>query len=268
MRWLERIEKHFNWLAFPGLYKYLTFLGVLAFATQYAKPGISLLLDFDKEAIMHGEVWRLLTFPIASWGALGFTAWQMFLLFCGVMLSVTISDSMDELWGSTRVTLYILTSWILVAAVQFLFGAPAGLMLGFLVQLPLFFAFATFFPKYEILLMFILPIQIRFVAWITGATMLYSVIKAPVLLVIYVPALLPYALWVLPGFIRGTVSVAGSAVRRAKFNKTQMPQGEAFHHCESCPRTEKTDPSLNFYTLPDGKEYCSDHLPPEFAGKP
>jgi hypothetical protein len=266
MRWLERLERHFNWLAFPGIYKYLAFLGIIVFASQWARPDIFALLDFNRAGISKGEVWRLFTFVPAAAGGFPFDALGTVMLFFATTIAIMISDSMDELWGSTRVTLYVLVSWAAVTAVQFVFGS-GGFMAAGLIFSSMFFAFATFFPKVELMIAFIVPIQIRFLGWAAAVFLLIGVIKMPALLILVVPAMLPYAIWVLPEVIRGQASLAGAAVRREKFNRAQMPQSEAFHRCETCGRTENSDPNLRFFTTTDGKEYCADHLPEEYAAK-
>jgi hypothetical protein len=55
--------------------------------------------------------------------------------------------------------------------------------------------------------------------------------------------------------------VLESAQRRRRFDAKKQPEGDAFHTCEVCGRTDVTDPRLEFRVGHDGKEYCVEHLP-------
>jgi hypothetical protein len=111
-------------------------------------------------------------------------------------------------------------------------------------------------------MMFLLcPVQVRIFGWITGVLLLLNGLINPTSLFLTVPALIPYALWVLPDVIHGRKSLVKAAQRRRKFNVASVPETSTFHRCETCRRTERDSEDLQFFTLPDGKEYCEDHLP-------
>jgi hypothetical protein len=262
VRWLDRIEQRLDWLHFPGLFKYLTFLGVIAYACQWARPDIALLLDFDREKILAGEVWRVFTFLFVPMGMRSFSAWGVFILFFAVQLAFMISDSLEEAWGTTRTTLYILVGWLGLIIAQFVF-APYSLASGLLLSTSMFFAFATLYPRVELMLFFIIPVQVRILAWISAAILGLTVVTNPWSLVLVFPAMLPYLLWVLPDVIHGRKSLVKAAHRRRKFQTASVPEALAFHRCETCGRTERDSEDLQFFTLPDGKEYCQEHLPPQ-----
>jgi hypothetical protein len=262
VRWLDSIERRLGWLSFPGLFKYLTFLGVIAFACQWVRPDIGFLLDFDHEGVFkRGEVWRIFTFIMAPMGNGGFSAVGVLFLFFAVMISFLISDSLESAWGPTRTTLYILVAWVGMAVSHLVF-APSWLGSGTMLYSSLFFAFATLFPRVEFSLFFLIPVQVRFLAMISGVLLAMNAIRSPSSLYIIVPALLPYCLWVLPDVIHGRKSLVAAAQRRRKFNVSKLPESVPFHKCEVCQRTERDPADLEFFVMPDGKEYCSEHLPP------
>ena len=251
-----------EWLHFPGLFKYLTFLGVIAYACQWARPGIALLLDFDRSKILSGEVWRVFTFLFAPMGMRSFSALGVFFLFFAVQIAFMISDSLEQAWGTTRTTLYILVGWLGLIIAHFAF-APYSLASGLLFAASMFFAFATLFPRVELMLFFIIPVQVRILAWIAAVILGLMVLTNPSSLVLVFPAMLPYLLWVLPDVIHSRKSLVKAAHRRRKFEVASRPESQAFHRCETCGRTERDPGDLEFYTLPDGKEYCQEHLPPQ-----
>jgi hypothetical protein len=127
----------------------------------------------------------------------------------------------------------------------------------------MFLAFATYFPTYEFRLFLILPVQLRWLAWLSLAVMVYSMLSEPLLAWLVIPTLLPYGVWILPGYLKNRKGLAEAAVRRRKFESVSKSDGTAFHRCAVCNRTEKDDDELEFRTFPDGTEYCVDHLPEE-----
>jgi hypothetical protein len=262
VRWLEKIEPYFDWLHFQGLFKYLTFLGVIAFACQWANPNIAQMLAFDREKILSGEVWRVVTFIFTPMGVPAFWSVGVVLLFFATRIAFLVSDALESEWGSTRTTLYILVGWLGLLVSHFIFDMPSYLS-GTTLYASLFLAFATLFPKLELSMMLLMPVQVRIFGLITGVIMLFNAILHPSTLLTTVPVMIPYLLWVLPGVIYGRKSLVKAAQRRRKFQIASRPESQAFHRCDSCGRTERDSEDLEFYTLPDGKEYCQQHLPPQ-----
>jgi hypothetical protein len=262
VRWLDKIEPYFDWLHFQGLFKYLTFLGVIAFACQWASPDIGALLAFDRDKILAGEVWRVASFIFTPMGVPGFWSVGVVILFFATRIAFLVSDALESEWGSTRTTLYILVGWLGLVVSHFIFDMRSD-MSGVSLYTSLFLAFATLFPRVEFSLMFLIPLQVRIFGWVTGVIMLWNAIFHPYTLLTTVPVMIPYLLWVLPGVIHGRKSLVKASQRRRKFQIASRPESQAFHRCESCGRTERDSEDLEFYTLPDGKEYCQEHLPPQ-----
>lgn len=257
---MDRIERRFEWLAFPGLFKYLTLLGVLVYVCQWVSPDLANVLDFDRDKILQGQVWRLFTFLVAPMGLHSFTPLGALFLYFAVRIAFLISDSLEELWGATKLTLYIVLAWVGLAASHFVFDiGPA--MSGALIYTSLFLAFATCFPQVRFLMFFILPVEVRWLGWLAAVMLALGCLRAPVLLLLVVPAMLPYAIWLLPDIASGRKRLAEASVRRRRFEAAKVPEAEPFHRCETCGRTERDSPDLEFRVLPDGTEYCTEHLP-------
>lgn len=266
MRWLENLERKMDWLHFQGLFKCLAFLGAIAYACKWARPAIVRQLFFDRESILNGEVWRVFTFILTPTAAQNFTPVGALLVIIGVQVSFMISDSLESIWGSTRTTLYILTGWLCLASAQFAFDLPyfySPLSAGLMLYTSVFLAFATNFPRVEFRMFFLIPVEVRILAWITGALLLVNAILHPFSLLIVAPAMVPYLLWVLPGAVRSQKTLAKAAGRRRQFTIAKGSAAQPFHVCEVCRRTEHDPADLEFFVLPDGKEYCSEHLPPK-----
>lgn len=261
MHWLERLEKRLHWIAIPGIFKYLALFGVAISIAQWMSPAMAHAIAFDQKKILAGEFWRLFAFAFAPMGLIPPSAFGALALVFGTMIAFLVSDSLEEAWGPTRTTLYLITTWLGLVVGQFLFqiDIPIG---GVFLYLSMFLAFATYFPRYEFRLFLILPVQVRWIAWFMFGMTLLSVLGSAPLFGVFAFALAPYALWVLPPFIRDRKALAKAAVRRQKFHaKASDGTDDAFHRCEVCQRTENDDPDLEFRTFLDGTEYCLEHLP-------
>ncbi|MGE9269927.1 MAG: hypothetical protein ACQKBU_03920 [Verrucomicrobiales bacterium] len=260
MRWLDRLEGRLHWLAFPNLFKYLALTGVVVTVAYWLNPGIEEALIFDRQKILAGEIWRLFAFALSPTGLFGLSPLGVIFLYFVTMIAFLLNDSLEEVWGPTRTTLYILTTIGGLIGGQFLLGQPVPAA-GFYLYNAMFLAFATYFPAYEFRLFLVLPVQVRWLGWLSLAFMVGSVFSQPLTALLVIPSLLPYSIWILPPFLRNRKALAESAQRRRKFQSASRSQDTAFHRCSVCHRTEQDRDDLEFRTAANGVEYCLDHLP-------
>lgn len=259
MQWLQRIEQKFDWLAMPGIIRYLAFLGGLAYALAFISPGFGVHLDFDRDAILHHhQYWRLLTFPFAADGMRTSMVGIIFTA-CAIQFAITISDSLEHLWGVTRTTLFVLFGWIMLSIGGLIFDL--GSFPGLYLFSTIFLAFAAFFPSYRIYIMMIIPAPVWLLAAINLLTlaqvMLTDSSQTPSLLMCHANLLL----WVVPVMWRERGHLRRAEQKRRQFQKASKPVHEAFHQCATCGRTEHDDSHIEFRVHRDGKEYCSEHEP-------
>ncbi len=267
MNLIDRLERRLGWMAFPGLLRYYAILTGMVFVLVTFRPELQPLLEFDLLAILSGEVWRVVTFLFTA--AHVSNAYplmvQILLMFIVIRISFLISDALESAWGVFRTSmfLYVGILGLLLGNVLFL-----GLLWGTGVYIfaSAFFAFATLYPRVEFLLMFVLPVQVRFFA-IIGAVLIFArmadlfiggVVIAPVF---YMLVFINYFLWAGLPALKGRRTLIKAAKRRRKFETAKQPAGEAFHECVICTRTDQSHPGLEFRISADGKEYCLDHLP-------
>lgn len=258
MRWLDRIENRLHWLAFPGLFKWITLLGAIVFATQLANPHVVTAVAFNREAILAGEWWRLITFVFDP--GIGFSPIGALFFVFAVMIAFLIDNSLAHVWSTTRLTLYVIACWVALAVALWFLPAQAD-GAGRYLYLSMFFAFATYFPRHQFLMFAIIPVQVKYLAWLALGGLVLSAFQFPPAFLLLLAVTLPYALWVLPEVVINRKHLATAAVKRRDFKARQMPAHEAFHRCETCGRTDISHPNLEFRTMEDGTEFCTEHLP-------
>ena len=161
-------------------------------------------------------------------------------------------------------SIFIYVGWFSLIIGNFIYGAPS-LGSGMLLFSSTFFAFATVFPKAELLVMFIIPVQARWLAILLALNYVYSLAQFPLIIGLYltgfyVIGLANYFLWAGIPALRGQARVVKAVQRRKRFKKDSYMDEDTFHRCSTCDRTELSDPTLEFRIAIDGKEYCTDHL--------
>ena len=95
----KEFERRFGRLAFPGFLRYFALLHVLVYVLQIAQPRIGVRLMFDRDAILGGEVWRVVTFLFASSGFGEFNTMGMIFMVFMVLIAFMMSDALEEAWG-------------------------------------------------------------------------------------------------------------------------------------------------------------------------
>ncbi len=260
MNLLHSLERRFGWLAIPGLIRIVVALTALVYLLTFLNPAIVSILALNPARILHGEVWRLVTYifipqSIGQPGSLMSPLWVLvalwFLLFIG--------DRLEHAWGAFHLTLYFLVGMIGTTIAAFLFGARFS---NAMLASSLFFAFAHFFPDEVIYVLFVLPMKVKWLAWISAALLLVGFVTSPMSYrMALIAAFANYLIFFGPGVVRSIRNRQDVAGRRRRFEESARPEDEALHHCATCGATEQTNASLEFRVSRDGEEYCLAHLP-------
>lgn len=254
MSLIPSLELKFGRFAIPGLVQILVLFQLLVVIMLTFMPPegqISFLrfLELDPAAVWRGEVWRLVSHVLIPWRGI-----SLITALIGVLLMTTMGRTLDHAWGAFRVNLYVY-GWILAStAGTMLFGWSIPSM--YLYQ-SILFAFATLVPEYEIQLYFVLPIKMKWVAFLAAGMTAFYVMREPVLLLPVLAGHLNYLIAFGPAFISERARMAQVAARRSRFESAQLPQGTFFHQCSVCKRTELDDAHLEFRVLDSGDEICN-----------
>jgi membrane associated rhomboid family serine protease len=138
-------------------------------AENLTRLPISNLLYFSRELILQGQVWRLVTFIFLP-PRNGMILWVLLALY----FYYFIGNSLESVWGKTRFTMYYLCGAIGAMLAGFITGFGENMYL----NLSMFLAFAALFPNHEIMLFFVLPIKVKYLAYLDAAMLLFSFIAS------------------------------------------------------------------------------------------
>src|SRR5205085_4447772 len=244
MSFLDKLERRFGFIAIPGLVRAIVTLNVLVFILVYLNKGFDSYLALDVARIRAGEVWRLVTYifvPQMSHPLLVLIA-LWFLWFIG--------DGLERAWGPFRLTLYFLVGMIGTTVAAVLSNSQFSNQMLFTT---LFFAFAHFYPDEIIYVFFILPLKIKWIAWVYAAFLLLAfVTQSNSYRLALIAALSNYLIFFGPGMIQQLRQRKEVAVRRKRFEIEARSDEEPLHRCATCGATELSDPSLEFRVARDG----------------
>ena len=162
--------------------------------------------------------------------------------------------------------------FILYGVFFFLYGTEVslssiGLVSTNYITMSIFLAFAAIYPDMEVMLYFVLPIKMKWMAIVYAVMALYYFIIGGIVSRVAIAAsLLNFVIFFLSSRNMRRFGPREQA-RKAKFKKQSRPHmtyaGGARHRCAVCGRTELDDPNLEFRFCSKCRgnyEYCQDHL--------
>lgn len=249
---VTRFERRFGRFALPGIVQtvavmqFLT-LVLIHISNPEAQVAFTALLELDPDRILRGEVWRIFShiFLPRTLSPI----WAIIALF----FMFFIGRGLDEAWGSFRVNLYVIGGALSLTLGALLFGYSGG---GIWLFQTLLFAFAVFYPNQEIMLFFVIPIKIKWLAIFGGVLIGLTVLGTPSMFWQVLFANLNFLIAFGPAFIKQSAERARIMERRNQFAATQGADGGFFHQCCVCKKTEIDDPKLEFRVRADGEEIC------------
>ena len=260
-RWLDRFCYNHPNFGIPNLVKFIVIGNVLVyFLDMFSQGYASYALMFYTPWILQGEVWRIVTFifvPTSGYNPsdmLSVLWFAMSLLFC-----YYIGNALERQWGTARFTVFYGLGVVLNIIVGFVMGSTSM----YYINMSMFFAFATLYPEMQVLLMGILPLKVKWLAWIEAALFAYDVFfslasRQWVTAVLPLVALLNYFIFFwddLMGTLRrtGERAVYRTRPQTINFKKAQKQVREHkgyLHKCAVCGITDADDPNMEF-------RYCS-----------
>lgn len=281
MKWMNKLERKFGKYAIQNLMYYVIILYALGFILNVIAPSFYYnYLSLDMYAIMHGQVWRLITFIIQPPNtSLLFAIFTLYLYYM-------IGRQLELAWGVFRFNLYYFMGVVfhIIAAllVYVIFGAslPIGT---YYLNMSLFFAYAALYPNQQFYLFMLVPIKVKWLAWIDAFYFGYTILQA------FLPKFgggyygAYYKALALAAFVsflnfllfyftsRNYKKYSPKEMHRRhvyhkEVNEARQNQhyaNGAKHRCTVCGRTELDNPHLEFRYCSKcngAHEYCQDHL--------
>ena len=234
-------------------------------------------LYFDRELILQGQIWRLITYPLTTFR--DSVLMQLLYLVC----YYSLGRAMENVWGTLRFNLFYLTGVLMMDVYCMIFGGQADV---YYLNQSLFLAYATLYPDAHFLLFFIIPVK----AW------LFALFDLIIVLIGLISYPFPYNLFSVISLanyflffgkdVLNVIPMSWRANARRLFQKkgkakktgpkvVQFPNAGSYeataakakapytHRCTVCGRTDVSNPELEFRYCSrcNGYHcYCQDHI--------
>lgn len=258
MKLLHNLEKRWGRFAISGLMTYIIGLNGLVFILAlFHTPGaVVSALRFNPALIAQGQWWRLVTFVMIPP-----TFSPLFLVF-SLYFYYMIGQALESEWGTFRFNAYYFIGVTATVITALIFHTEATITY---INLSLFLAFARLFPDFRLLFFFILPIKIKYLAWLNWFYIGYTILFQPFLAlkVAAATAILNYLIFFGREIQTNTIHRRQIHQNRRRFLDQIKPFDAPMHKCVICHRTERDDPKLEFRycaKCAGDYEYCMDHL--------
>ena len=167
-RWLDRFCYNHPNFGIPNLMKFIVIGNVLIyFLDMFSQGYASWAFGFDPGLILQGQVWRLVTFIFVPESS-GFILWFMLT----TLFYYYIGNALERQWGTARFTVFYGLGVILNIVLGFLLDISVSM---YYVNMSMFFSFATLYPDMMVMLYGILPLKVKWLAWLDAAIFAYSI---------------------------------------------------------------------------------------------
>jgi len=280
---MSKFERKFGKYAVRNLSLVLIVCYVIGYVIQLSAPGIVGLLTLNPHAILHGQIWRLVTWVLIPPDSLD--------LFTIIMLMFyySVGSSLERVWGTYRYNVYLFSGMLYTILGSFLaygiyaaMAAAAGssvnaavvqsastLFSTYYINMSIFLAYAATFPDAQVLLMFVIPVKMKWMGIAYGVLLLVQLISGigiPVFNVFYrialIASLLNFVIFYLTS--RHRIMSPKQMKRRQEFrSEVKRTTRVVKHKCAICGRSDEDDPTLEFRFCSKcngNYEYCQHHL--------
>ncbi len=294
---MSDLERRFGRYAVRDLSLKLVILYVVGYVLEMAAPSVFTWLTLDPWAVIHGQVWRLV-----SWLLIPPMTDNVFFVLIMLFFYYSIGTSLERVWGRWKYNVFIFRGILLTIVSAFVWMGVTFLLLGgagmaaygtgvagymraysgafstYYINMSIFLAYALTFPEAQVLLMFIIPVKVKYLGVLDAAFLIYEMIRyaGPSRFVIAASLLNVVILWLYSG---GWMRVSPQQIHRRNSFRRAVDRGAAsvgsggrsytggdaipMHKCAVCGRTSLLFPDLEFRycsRCEGGVEYCSDHL--------
>ena len=218
-------------------------------------------LRFAPDYILHGQVWRLITFLFVPFQA------NPFFLVIVLYLSFTLGSYLEQTWGTAKFTIfYLISVVVLIVSGMVLhlitptFSGTFSLVDGYYIHILMLLVFTTLFPNLSFRFMFVIPMQAKWIGLISLGFLLFQLFQlrwvfplnlAPLVLALVYFIFCGETLWKALGLRnkRGSRSAINFKLAAKRIERERQSR-DYNRKCAVCGKTDTAYPDMEF-------RYCS-----------
>jgi hypothetical protein len=259
MTLLDRLERKLGRFAVHNATLGIIFAQVAFYAVHQAelrgaiREPVTEKLTLVPALVLEGQWWRVFTFVFTPPGdsLLWAILFWYFFYFVGTV--------MEQTWGAFRYNVYLLVGYVATVAAAFLVpDMPASVAF---LQGSVFLAFAYLYPDFVIQLMFVLPVRVKWLAWLTWAGYCLVFFSGNLVAMAMVGASVANFFVFFGRDVFRRALYGHRLMTRQKSRIVAVPKPR--HVCVVCGATNKTHPEKDFRYCSKCRGqrcYCDEHL--------
>ncbi len=240
MKLLDSLERRFGDIPPLNITYYLIFGQIFVFFLVTFYPQYNDAFYLNGRLALDGEWWRLVTFlfePITRSFIFAALTWYIFYIY---------GTTLERYWGTFRYLVYILI--VALGSIIIAFVFPDTSVSNGYIFTSLFLAFAQLFPNFRLMLFFILPVKIKWIALITwigiAVTFLFGTMPIKVMTIVSVANFLFFFWDEIIGYLKHSSVQSTKKIKEVRI--LQKPE----HICNVCGKNNIDNPDM-------GIRYCS-----------
>lgn len=276
---MSKWEKKFGKYAIRNLPLVLILCYAVGYVITLINQNFLMYLTLDPYAILHGQIWRIFTWIIVPPSTLD--------LFTVIMLYFyySLGSSLERTWGTWRYNVYLLSGMLFTVIGSFVWFGVQYLTAGgmtpeaaayisryaslyfstYYINMSIFLAFAATFPNVQVLLMFVIPVKVKWLGIIYGVILAWQFVFAGsfVIRIAIASSLLNFVIFFFT--TRSHIHISPRQVKRRAEFRQEIKRNPKItkHKCAICGMTDEDDPMLEFRFCSKcngNYEYCQQHL--------
>ena len=191
---MDKFEKKYGKYAVRNLTGILIICYVIGYILRFVGGGVLNYLTLNPVAILHGQIWRLV-----SWILIPPSESNLFFALIMLYFYYSIGTTMERVWGEFRYNVYIFGGMALMVVAAFLATLVLQLSYGgtysselvgqmaqqispyfgtYYINMSILLAFAATFPDNIVLFMFIIPLKMKWLGIFYGLWLVYEAISS------------------------------------------------------------------------------------------
>ena len=248
MSWFE---KKFGKYAISNISLMLILCYAVGYVLQIISPAFLNFLTLNPYAILHGQIWRVLTWILVPPDSLDiFTLLMLYFYY-------SVGTSLERYWGTYQYNVYLLRGMLLTVLTSFLVMGVSYILYGEMLDV-------------QVLLMFVIPVKMKWMGVVYGVMLMLQLVDGtgfPMGNLFYRSAigvsLLNFAIFFLMS--RNKIHMTPKQMKRRQQFKQEVKRNTRItkHKCAICGRTDEDDETLEFgfcSKCEGNYDYCQYHL--------
>ncbi len=273
---MNKFEKKFGKYAIQNITLILILCYVVGYVVRLVNPSFLYYLTLDPYKILQGQIWRLVTWLIVPPSSLDpFTIIMLFFYY-------NIGTTLERTWGTFRYNVFLVSGMLFTIVGSFLcmgymylflpaYANEMNFMLNsmafstYYINLSIFLAFAITYPDMQVLLMFVIPVKVKWMGILDVVLLAYEFIASGNPFIRFAIAASMINVVVFYFSTKSLFHMTPKQIKRRTEFKQQVKKSTKItrHKCAICGRSEEDDPNLEFRFCSKcngNYEYCQNHL--------